>query len=125
MSAFEELEQRFTSGNDVPVPSVTLSRDLYERLRAENEALRKDAEWISVEDRLPENADHVLINELWDKDNNKNSTYYLASFMKRYRDDNGKYRSNGFFIESDGSVKKELVTHWRPLPQAPDRAMKG
>lgn len=75
-------------------------------------------EWISVKDRLPDNAEHVLINELWDE-NNKYSTYYLATFMKHYRGDNGRYSSNGFFIESDASVKKHLVTHWMPVPKSP------
>lgn len=88
--------------------------DLIERLTAENAALReKVPQWISVEDRLPE----VWINEEDD---------VLVNYMIYSQDfgvDIGNYHAN---------AKRWLcmaipctVTHWMPLPEAPEEGDKA
>ena len=71
-------------------------------------------EWISVEDRLPNEKEMVLV------------------FCHRVYDDGGYYDSilvaeltkEGKFVPFNCSpVKKGIVTHWMPLPEAPK--MKG
>lgn len=85
-----------------------------ERLTAENAALReKVPQWISVEDRLPE----VWINEEDD---------VLVNYMIYSQDfgvDIGNYHAN---------AKRWLcmaipctVTHWMPLPEAPEEGDKA
>lgn len=91
-----------------------VSADLIERLTAENAALReKVPQWISVEDRLPE----VWINEEDD---------VLVNYMIYSQDfgvDIGNYHAN---------AKRWLcmaipctVTHWMPLPEAPEEGDKA
>lgn len=62
---------------------------------------KKDGEWISVDERLPEQCVPVLVYK------NKNSDAYgnmeIAYFEK------GRWR---------GSCR-EFITHWMPLPKAP------
>ena len=71
-------------------------------------------QWISVEDRLPNEKEMVLV------------------FCHRVYDDGGYYDSilvaeltkEGKFVPFNCSpVKKGIVTHWMPLPEAPK--MKG
>lgn len=82
---------------------------LIERLTAENAALReKVPQWISVEDRLPEvwkDEDGVLVN-------------YMI-YTPEFGADIGNYHAK---------AKRWLcmaipctVTHWMPLPEAPER----
>ena len=82
--------------------------DLIERLTAENAALReKVPQWISVEDRLPEawkDEDGVLVN-------------YMI-YTPEFGADIGNYHA---------MAKRWLcmaipctVTHWMPLPEAPE-----
>ena len=87
----------------------TAAADLIERLTAENAALReKVPQWISVEDRLPE----VWINE--EDDVLVNYMIYTPEFGA----DIGNYHA---------TAKRWLcmaipctVTHWMPLPGAPE-----
>lgn len=81
--------------------------DLIERLTAENAAMReKMPQWISVEDRLP-------------IDRTKN---YLVTF----RDTVGPNVDMASYFPSDGwtcdnwIVPQKLITHWMPLPEAPE-----
>lgn len=65
-------------------------------------ALERDR-WISVEERLPENADIYLCT--------------LMSYAGKFRYiDTLKY-IGGFFYEN--GVGTDRVTHWRPLPEPP------
>lgn len=62
------------------------------------------SEWISVEDRMPEeHSGEVLIFDI-------NKTIYLASPLKCKR----------FMTTCFGSMRTiEEITHWMPLPDAP------
>ena len=90
----------------------TAAADLIERLTAENAALReKVPQWISVEDRLPEawkDEDGVLVN-------------YMI-YTPEFGADIGNYHA---------MAKRWLcmaipctVTHWMPLPDAPEEGGK-
>ena len=62
-------------------------------------------EWISVEDKLPENRKYVLF---WDgKD---------VYFGSRH------YTSDGFkwFGHNDESINEVFISHWMPLPKPPE-----
>lgn len=82
--------------------------DLIERLTAENAALReKGPQWISVEDRLPEawiNEDGVLVN------------YMICS--PDFGVDIGSYHAKAKRWVCMGLPCH--VTHWMPLPEAPE-----
>ncbi len=111
----EPMAQRSATGCECyeTVKSIAAAR-LIERLTAENAALReKVPQWISVEDRLPE----VWINEEDD---------VLVNYMIYSQDfgvDIGNYHAN---------AKRWLcmaipctVTHWMPLPEAPEEGDKA
>lgn len=63
-------------------------------------------EWVSVEDRLPEINQQVLV---VDKGKVKNAVY----------EQQGDYRL--FFLEKDGIFHYSNVTHWNYLPQPPTK----
>nr|DAG67273.1 MAG TPA: Protein of unknown function (DUF551) [Caudoviricetes sp.] len=81
--------------------------DLIERLTAENAALReKVPQWISVEDRLPIDR--------------------LSKYLVAFRDAGGSIVDMARYFPSDGwtcdnwEVPQNLITHWMPLPGAPE-----
>lgn len=81
--------------------------DLIERLTAENAALReKVPQWISVEDRLPIDR--------------------LKKYLVAFRDAGGPIVDMARYFPSDGwtcdnwDVPQKLITHWMPLPGAPE-----
>lgn len=78
-----------------------------ERLTAENAALReKVPQWISVEDRLPIDR--------------------LKKYLVAFRDAGGPIVDMARYLPSDGwtcdnwDVPQKLITHWMPLPVAPE-----
>ena len=80
---------------------------LIERLTAENAALReKVPQWISVEDRLPIDR--------------------LSKYLVAFRDAGGSIVDMARYFPSDGwtcdnwEVPQNLITHWMPLPEAPE-----
>ena len=88
--------------------------DLIERLTAENAALReKVPRWISVEDRLP---------EVWKNEENDVLVNYMI-YAPEFGADIGNYHAE---------AKRWLcmaipctVTHWMPLPEAPEEGEKA
>ena len=85
----------------------TAAADLIERLTAENAALReKVPQWISVEDRLPIDR--------------------LSKYLVAFRDAGGSIVDMARYFPSDGwtcdnwEVPQNLITHWMPLPEAPE-----
>lgn len=86
--------------------------DLIERLIAENAALReKVPQWISVEDRLPIDR--------------------LSKYLVAFRDAGGSIVDMARYFPSDGwtcnnwDVPQNLITHWMPLPGAPEEGEKA
>jgi hypothetical protein len=73
-----------------------------------NAGYRKQSEWISVEERLPERSTRVLA---YSKKYNEVNVYY--------------YGGADEWWDNDGwaSAKYYEITHWMPLPEAPK--MKG
>lgn len=65
-------------------------------------------EWISVEDRLPENDDHVLA-----ATQNKRGEYNIVK----------AYYHHGLGCWAAGMNSN--VTHWMPLPDPPERSEDG
>lgn len=84
---------------------------LIERLTAENAALReKVPQWISVEERLPIDR--------------------LKKYLVAFRDTFGPIVDMASYFPSDGwtcdnwDVPQKLITHWMPLPGAPEEGGK-
>lgn len=107
-----------------------MSADLIERLTAENAALReKVPQWISVEDRLPE--ERVLVNVVWV--NRAPEPYYERIKNVPFSGTACFYRENWYWdspvvldlLAEYGEDNPDLVddaveiTHWMPLPPAP------
>lgn len=87
--------------------------DLIERLTAENAALReKVPHWVSVKDRLPDCAVPVLVT-------------YIGYDGNRHGDDVAT-RLDDWWLWWDGDLRSSdervtvKITHWMPLPEAPE-----
>ena len=90
---------------------ATAAASLIERLTAENAALReKVPQWISVEERLPIDR--------------------LKKYLVAFRDTSGPIVDMSRYFPSDGwtcnnwDVPQKLITHWMPLPGAPEEGDK-
>lgn len=94
---------------DCKCTSGSIAELLYDR------GYRKQSEWISVEERLPDKKEYdwVLVNVLLTPEN-----YYSVPQIAGLR--NGKWWGNDDFPLSELGCK---VTHWMPLPEVPK--MKG
>jgi hypothetical protein len=79
---------------DTPMPGA---RAMFE-IAAEALQEKTVQEWISVKDRLPEDASTVLA---IDSDGTISSAYYVGRW------------------HSGGDLDEDAVTHWMPLPEPP------
>ena len=85
---------------------------MIERLTAENAALReKVPQWVSVEERLPIDR--------------------LKKYLVAFRDAGGPIVDMARYFQSDGwtcdkwDVPQNLITHWMPMPEAPEEGEKA
>lgn len=96
---------------DFPNASTRLAtcRSILSMLGDENQipTLTPPNEWISVEEKLPENGQVVLFYQ-------KDGFIYCAEYFS-----GNALMSPGWFIDNDSWDAKE-VTHWMPLPAPPD-----
>ena len=67
-------------------------------------------EWISIEDRLPESGQDVLLVHMISDD--------ASSVMSGWRDSNHWFEN--CYYGKPANVPKEDITHWMPLPEPPD-----
>ena len=75
---------------------------------SEIERLRKELEWISIDERLPENESNCDIYSI-------GGYRYTDVLYADYLDS----RKHFFHEASDRLIYMEEVTHWRPLPNPP------
>lgn len=112
----------------------TASADLIERLTAENAALREKQRWIPVTERPPE--ERVLVNVVWV--NRVPEPYYKKIKGVLFSDTACFYRGRWYWdspavldlLAEYGEDEIDLVdeavevTHWMPLPEAPEEGDK-
>ena len=77
--------------------------DIADRLIANGVTIQK---WISVEERLPEVGQRVLV---WCESRTTKKHVTVSTYMKDYSDKRGTYFSR----------RVRNVTHWMPLPEPP------
>ena len=109
--------------------------DLIERLTAENAALREKQRWIPVTERMPE--ERVLVNVVWV--NRAPEPYYERIKNVPFSGTACFYRENWYWdspvvldlLAKYGEDNLDLVddaveiTHWMPLPEAPEEGGKA
>ena len=109
--------------------------DMIERLTAENAALREKQRWIPVAERPPE--EQVLVNVVWV--NRVPELYYKKIKGVPFSDTACFYRGRWYWdspavldlLAEYGEDKIDLVdeavevTHWMPLPEAPEEGGKA
>ena len=113
----------------------TAAADLIERLTAENAALREKQRWIPVTERPPE--ERVLVNVVWV--NRVPEPYYKKIKGVLFSDTACFYRGRWYWdspavldlLAEYGEDEIDLVdeavevTHWMPLPEAPEEGDKA
>ena len=101
IDADELLKQQYKMGfRQMPVVSVDAIKNA--------PTLTPPNEWVSVEERLPNDKQIVLFRQ-------KNGFIYCAEYFA-----GNSLCSPSWFIDCDCWEAKE-VTHWMPLPTPPDR----
>ena len=114
---------------------ATAAASLIERLTAENAALREKQRWIPVTERPPE--ERVLVNVVWV--NRVPEPYYKKIKGVPFSDTACFYRGRWYWdspavldlLAEYGEDEIDLVdeaveiTHWRPLPEAPEEGGKA
>ena len=73
-------------------------------------------EWISVDDRLPENGQEVFVAYVFPFQNSLISKHFYSASIYYIDDGNGLVNRPHFENEGFHGMR---VTHWMPLPQPP------
>ena len=85
--------------------------DLIERLTAENAALREKQSWIPVTERMPELEVPVLVLD-------RRGNMIVRTLRRLVSDKEAVFRP-------DGLAPRKNITHWMPLPEAPEEGDKA
>ena len=88
-----------------------VSADLIERLTAENAALREKQRWIPVTERMPELEVPVLVLD-------RRGNMIVRTLRRLVSDKEAVFRP-------DGLAPRKNITHWMPLPEAPEEGGKA
>jgi hypothetical protein len=109
-----EFNEEFACDTD---KLLKLTVECIKQLQAENEELKKQNQWISVKDRLPEYAGHNVIVRA------KNIPYgHSEIFLAFLGYGDYKWHTTDKLKQRiyDGRILEDWnVTHWQPLPQPP------
>lgn len=89
----------------------TAAADLIERLTAENAALREKQSWIPVTERMPELEVPVLVLD-------RRGNMIVRTLRRLVSDKEAVFRP-------DGLAPRKNITHWMPLPEAPEEGDKA
>ena len=89
----------------------TAAADLIERLTAENAALREKQSWIPVTERMPELEVPVLVLD-------RRGNMIVRTLRRLVSDKEAVFRP-------DGLAPRKNITHWMPLPEAPEEGEKA
>lgn len=98
--------------------------DSYEKLQAENAELKRQSQWISVDDELPEFNTVVLVKVYrergitWPKSDH--SCTAKLSRVSRHCGENSPIDNRWYVFPSGGNEITKEVTHWMPLPTPPE-----
>lgn len=84
---------------------------LLERLTAENAALREKQRWIPVTERMPELEVPVLVLD-------RRGNMIVRTLRRLVSDKEAVFRP-------DGLAPRKNITHWMPLPEAPEEGGKA
>lgn len=112
--SYEAKEQKISemmssAGFTLSIPYIMHQSDVIELLiGALRDALAKQPKWISVEERLPEAYQHVIVHV-------KHTPKYDAGWHAVEQD---CWFGDGWECNADEEV--HLVTHWMPLPEPPE-----
>lgn len=86
--------------------------NVIERLTAENAELRENVpQWISVEERMPELEVPVLVLD-------RRGNMIVRTLRRLVSDKEAVFRP-------DGLAPRKNITHWMPLPEAPEEGEKA
>ena len=97
---YKALKQGFEAGSKWQINQISPAINACE---SEIKKLKAEREWISVEDRLPENRDDVLA---------LNTQGYISMGFFWELD-------NRTLFHSSGNIDSKHITHWMPLPELP------
>lgn len=84
--------------------------DLIDRLTAENAVLREKQRWIPVTERMPELEVPVLVLD-------RRGNMIVRTLRRLVSDKEAVFRP-------DGLAPRKNITHWMPLPEAPEEGKK-
>ena len=104
-------------------PKIIRAINEIKKLQAENAELRKQGEWISVEDELPECNTVVLVKVYRERGISWPEADYSCaaklSRVTRHCGENSPIDNRWYVFPSGGTEITRDVTHWMPLPTPP------
>jgi hypothetical protein len=94
-------------------------RLLTELVKLQPKAVDKEREWISVENRLPNNSEHDWVLAFIQEDNGYKWIPKVCEYRQNIND--WYCQATGWMSSNDGTI---FVTHWMPLPEPPKNTNK-